>query len=495
MPRSGTNDHGTVIVSGEGDGDSDNDGGRSHPAQRVGKKTGVTLAIALFTRDLRVHDNPTLAAAAAGADQVVPLFVLDDAIVTSDYNRPNRAQFLAQSLRDLDSSLRERGAGLVVRRGRVVDEVARLAADLNAHVVHVSGDASGFARRRQERLGQRLADDGRRLEVHDDTLFVVPPGEITPAGGDHMAVFTPYYRRWAKHPVRALAATPRRLTMPRATRGSVPSPADICAGEPSPDVAEGGESRARRLLSRWLLDGVARYDERHDAVGDDATSRLSPYLHFGCVSPVEIVRRALDKPSQGSADFVRQIAWRDFHAQVLAARPDATRNDYRPRGDRWNRSGEELEAWRGGCTGYPIVDAGMRQLAREGFMHNRARLITAHFLCKTLYLDWRLGAAHFIELLVDGDVANNTMNWQWCAGTGTDSRFNRTYNVTAQARRHDPHGSYVRRYVAELSGVDDAYVHEPWLLPEDDFARLGYPAPIVDQVDARDRLRRGRHAG
>jgi deoxyribodipyrimidine photo-lyase len=320
----------------------------------------------------------------------------------------------------------------------------------------------------------------------------VPPGEITPAGGDHMAVFTPYHRRWEQHPVRDPAATPRRLTMPRVTRGRVPAPADICAGQPSPDVAEGGETRARTLLTDWLSSGVEGYADAHDAVADDATSRLSPYLHFGCVSPLEIVRRAHERPSPGAADFVRQVAWRDFHAQVLAARPDATRADYRPRGDRWHRSEEELEAWRTGCTGYPIVDAGMRQLAREGWMHNRARLITAHFLCKTLYLDWRLGAAHFIDLLVDGDVANNTMNWQWCAGTGTDSRFNRTYNVTTQARRHDPQGRYVRRYVEELSGLDEAYVHEPWLLPEDEFARLGYPRPVVDQAEARDRLRQGR---
>jgi deoxyribodipyrimidine photo-lyase len=455
----------------------------------------VTVALALFTRDLRVHDNPMLAAAASDADQVVPLFVLDDAILGSNFLRPNRARFLVQSLADLDAALRERGAGLVVRRGRPVEQVASLAAEVGAEVVHVSGDVSAHARRRQDQLAARLLADGRRLEVHDDTLFVVPPGAVTPAGGDHMAVFTPYHRRWEKHPVRDPAPTPRRLAMPRVTKGRVPSYADLCSGTPSPEVAEGGESRGRALLTRWLASGVGGYAETHDTLGDDKTSRLSPYLHFGCVSPLEIVRRAREKPSQGADDFVRQIAWRDFHAQVLAARPDATRQDYRPRGDRWHRSSDELAAWREGRTGYPIVDAGMRQLAREGWMHNRARLITAHFLCKTLYVDWRLGAAHFIDLLVDGDVANNTMNWQWCAGTGTDSRFNRTYNVTSQARRHDPRGVYVRRYVEELADLDEAYVHEPWLLPEDDFAALGYPEPIVDQDVARDRLRKGRASG
>ena len=191
---------------------------------------------------------------------------------------------------------------------------------------------------------------------------------------------------------------------------------------------------------------------------------------------------------------MRQVAWRDFYAQVLAARPDVTDADYRPRGDRWHRSDEELTAWKEGRTGYPIVDAGMRQLLREGWMHNRARLIVAHFLCKTLYIDWRDGAQHFVDLLVDADVANNTMNWQWAAGTGTDSRFNRSYNVVLQARRHDPRGVYVRRYVEELAALDDAHLHEPWLLPDDERDKLGYPAPIVDQHDARDRMRRARAA-
>jgi deoxyribodipyrimidine photo-lyase len=245
-------------------------------------------------------------------------------------------------------------------------------------------------------------------------------------------------------------------------------------------------------MQRWLRGPIGSYDVHHDRLAGKGTSRLSPYLHFGAVSPVELVRRAGSLRSAGAGEFVRQVAWRDFHHQVLAARPDATRNDYRERRDRWHSSDDELAAWRAGRTGYPIVDAGMRQLAREGWMHNRARLITAHFLVKTLYLDWRLGARHFADLLVDGDTANNVMNWQWVAGTGTDGRFNRTYNVILQARRHDPTGAYVRRYVEELSAVDDGYVHEPWLLPEEAFRALGYSAPIVDQAEAKARLRSGR---
>lgn len=451
-----------------------------------------SVAVAVLTRDLRVHDNPVLAAAAADAESVVPVFVLDDAILRSAYNRANRAHFLVDCLRDLDAALTARGAGLVVRRGDWAVEVARLAAETRATVVHVARDVSGYSTRRLMALRAALGDDVR-LEVHDDALVVVPPGQVSTAGKDHMSVFTPYFRKWEKLPIRGLATTPRTLSMPGVRKGLVPSAADIAGGTRSPELAAGGETEGRRRMSSWLRNGLEDYTDDHDALGNDNTSRLSPYLHFGCLSPVELVHKAREHPGDAADAFVRQVAWRDFHHQVLASRPEATTQDYRPRGDRWHRSATELAAWKEGRTGYPVVDAGMRQLLREGWMHNRARLIVGHFLCKTLYIDWRAGAAHFVDLLLDADVANNTMNWQWVAGTGTDSRFNRTYNMVLQARRHDPRGAYVRRYVAELADVDDAYVHEPWLLPEDEFAKLGYPRPIVDQDEAKDRLRSGRH--
>jgi deoxyribodipyrimidine photo-lyase len=452
----------------------------------------VSVTVVLFTRDLRLHDNPTLAAAMRAAEQVVPLFVLDQAILGHGFNRPNRASFLVDCLRDLDAALRQRGSVLLVRRGDVIEEVAKVAVEAGAGAVHVSGDVSAYARSRERRLRNRLAEHLIELLVHDDTLFAVPPGEVTPQGGDHMAVFTPYFRRWQHLHPRALAVTPRRLRTPRLANGGIPAAGQLCDGPPSPDLPPGGERAGRRQLSAWLRRGLSAYADGHDALADDATSRLSPYLHFGCLSPVELIHRASQTDGPGPDAFVRQLAWRDFHAQVLAARPDAARADYRSRGDRWHHDDDELAAWRTGRTGYPVVDAAMRQLAREGWMHNRARLIAAYFLCKTLYLDWRLGAAHFIDLLVDGDVANNTMNWQWVAGTGTDTRFNRSYNVVRQGKRHDPRGEYVRRYVEELAAVEDAYIHQPWLLPREQREALGYPAPIVDEDVARDRMRRAR---
>lgn len=450
----------------------------------------MSTAIALFTRDLRVHDNPALAAAAESADLVVPLFVLDEAILRLDYNRPNRARFLAESLADLDGSLRDRGAGLVVRRGDVVDEVAKLADDVGAGQIHLATDVSGYAQRRQQRLQQRLDAAGRQLCLHDASVTVVPPGEVTASGKDFMAVFTPYHRKWERQRRRDPLPPPNRIGLPRVARSRVPTQQDICPGETSPDLLPGGESAGRQRLDAWLRDGVQGYADRNDGLATDATSRLSSYLHFGCLSATEVVHRAGDSASAPA--FVRQVCWRDFHHQVLAARPTAVTADYRSRGDRWRRDDGAFTAWQEGRTGYPVVDAGMRQLAREGWMHNRARLIVGHFLCKTLYVDWRLGARHFFDLLIDGDMANNTMNWQWVAGTGTDSRFNRIMNPVTQGRRHDPDGDYVRRYVPELAEVVGPSVHQPWTLPVELRRHLDYPDPIVDFAEATEEFLRAR---
>jgi deoxyribodipyrimidine photo-lyase len=242
-----------------------------------------------------------------------------------------------------------------------------------------------------------------------------------------------------------------------------------------------GVARARDWLRRHL-DGYGTGG--HDAIAADATSRLSPYLHFGCVSPRSLALRAREL---GGEAFVRQLCWRDFYAQLLAARPDSQTEDFRPRGDRWVDDDGLLQAWKEGRTGYPLVDAGMRQLAEEGWMHNRARLVTASFLVKHLGIDWREGARHFFDLLLDGDVAQNVGNWQWVAGTGVDTRPNRMFNPTAQLRKLDPDGVYVQRYVPELAGVPARQLVEPGLRAP------GYPAPLVRHEDAvaAFRVRRG----
>jgi deoxyribodipyrimidine photo-lyase len=232
------------------------------------------------------------------------------------------------------------------------------------------------------------------------------------------------------------------------------------------------------------------YGERADDLAGHMTSRLSPYLHFGCLSVVEVVSAVRGDPAADG--FVRQLCWRDFHHQVTAAFPDIDRRDYRPRGDRWRDDPDGLVAWKDGRTGFPIVDAGMRQLRAEGWIHNRARLVVASFLVKDLRIDWREGAAHFLRWLVDGDVANNSGNWQWVAGTGNDTRPNRVLDPDRQARRHDPAGEYVRRYVPELAGLDGAVALRPWTLAPAERRRLDYPERLVDHDEARAEFLRRR---
>lgn len=440
----------------------------------------MPTAIALFTRDLRVHDNPVLAAASR-AEFTVPLFVLDATITEVGFAGRHRARFLAECLTDLDRALRARGAALIVRDGNLVEEVLGLAELVNAAEVHVAADVSGYAKRREQRLRAALAGVRRSLVVHEGAHTVVVPGVVTPAGSDHYAVFTPYWRRWGDTPMRAPARVPRHIRLPTAAEQTRP-PTSAARNDPGRDtLLPGGETAGRARAEAWLAHGLAEYAEGHDALGADGTSRLSPYLHFGCISSTELVARARAHGGASAATdaFVRQLAWRDFYAQLLAARPEVAHEDYRRRTEAWRDDPAALQAWQAGQTGYPVVDAGMRQLAAEGWMHNRARLITGSFLTKTLGIDWRAGAAHFFTHLLDGDVANNCLNWQWVAGTGTDTRPYRKLNPVRQAARFDPDGAYVRRWVPELADLTDDRSHELWRLPDATRRELRYPEPIV----------------
>ncbi|MFD8146779.1 cryptochrome/photolyase family protein [Streptomyces sp. NPDC059708] len=456
----------------------------------------MTVAVVLFTSDLRVHDHPPLRAALEGGGEVVPLFVRDPAVDRAGFAAPNRLAFLADCLADLHASLRSLGGRLVLRTGGTVAEVCRVVRETDAAEVHVAAGYSAFARARETGLRRALEAEGCRLFVHDAVNTVVPPGAVTPQGSGHFSVFTPYFRRWSDQPPRTPWPAPRALRVP-AGLGSQDVPSRSEVSGVSAGLATGGEGQGRAALRSWLSEHVGSYEERHDDLAGDVTSRLSAHLHFGTLSAAEVVFRARGHQGPGAAAFVRQVCWRDFHQQVLAARPESALEDYRPRGDRWRRGGEaeeDLLAWREGRTGYPVVDAAMRQLAHEGWMHNRGRLITASFLAKTLYVDWREGARHFLDLLVDGDVANNQLNWQWVAGTGTDSRPNRVLNPVLQGRRYDPDGAYVRRWVPELAGLPGAAVHEPWRLTGLERAAYDYPDPLITLADGLARFRSARQA-
>jgi deoxyribodipyrimidine photo-lyase len=436
----------------------------------------MDTAIVLFTRDLRLHDNPALHQACQQARQVVPLFVGDPAI-SSPARSQNRARFLAESVADLRESFRERGADLVLRYGDPAAEVIGLATEVNATMVYLADDVSHYATTRRERL-ERACGQHRIGLTLTPGLTVVPPAELKPSGGGgHYRVFTPYWRAWRATTWRTQCPVPPAITMPAVAKiGRLPA-----KNSASPDLVPGGERAGRRRFGDWRQRLLASYGERHDDLAGDMTSRLSAYLRFGCLSPAEVALGALNRP--GGEEFCRQLAWRDFFYQVTAAFPDIARKNYRP-GAAWHQNQHDrhdqqvLDAWRSGQTGIPIVDAGLRQLAAEGFMHNRARMITASFLTRNLGIDWRHGYAHFGSLLADGDVACNAGNWQWVAGTGNNTRPNRVLNPLRQAQRFDRSGEYVRRYVPELAGLDAAHIHTPWQLPAQ--KRPGYPTPLVD---------------
>ncbi|MEX2550201.1 MAG: deoxyribodipyrimidine photo-lyase [Nitriliruptoraceae bacterium] len=479
----------------------------------------MTTAIVLFTRDLRVHDHPALVAACARADRVYPLFVFDEAILAGRYAAPNRLSQLVDAVADLRDTLEARGGRLLVRRGDPMEVVRSLAVEVAADEVHLSADVSRFARRREAALRAMARDElSGRLAVHThDGVTVHPAGAVTPTGGDHFKVFTPYWRRWDAEPHRQPLAPPTRVPTPAATAhggptaGATAGSSDRPTGGPedgripalgeltdvahlAPDLPRGGEVAARERAAWWFAGPVGTYDDSRDQLAADGTARLSHHLHLGTISATELAA-GVDRAEPGQEAFLRQLCWRDFNHQLLAARGGLVESDLRPRGDRWRDDEEAIAAWKDGRTGYPVVDAGMRQLRREGWMHNRARMIVASFLTKHLYVDWRVGAWHFMDHLVDGDLANNFAQWQWAAGTGMDSRPNRMFNPVVQSRRFDADGAYIRRYVPELAEVDDAQLHAPW---EADGTLLGvdtgYPPPLVDHREARARFLEARGA-
>ena len=373
------------------------------------------------------------------------------------------------------------------RTGPWAKTVIETALSAGATRIHLATDVSGYAAARLESLRRAAAGAGLAVACHPGITTVEPAAVRGPGGGAYQ-VFTPYYRRWLAAGWRRVLPAPARITLPDGVSpGRLPRLGDLSAAPRAAELPPGGESAGLARLAAWGAGHLAGYERRHDDLAADATSRLSAYLHFGCVSPLALAAGMRARP--GGAAFVRQVAWRDFFCQLLTSRPDAAQQDYRNRGDGWRDDPDGLAAWQEGRTGYPVVDAAMRQLAREGFMHNRARMIVASFLTKDLYIDWRAGAAHFMRHLVDADVACNQLNWQWVAGTGTDTNRHRVFNPTLQGRRFDPAGEYVRRYLPELAGLPAEVVHDP-----DPATRRqrGYPEPIVDHRAAVAAYRAGR---
>ena len=430
-----------------------------------------------FRRDLRLLDHPALLTAAA-ADDVLPLFVLDDALLTP--SGPARTAFLLRSLRALDDDLGSSGARLVVRRGRPDQVVPAVAREVGAAAVHISADFGPYGRARDDRVAAALDVP----LVATGSPYAVAPGRVSTKAGGHFQVFGPFYRAWTQHGWRGPAGSdPAAVTWRSGESDELPQESDGAADLRLPEAGERAAHAAWDAFAERLHD----YERDRDRVDLEGTSRLSAYLKLGTLHPRTLLADL--GHDRGSDTYRRELAWREFYAAVLHARPDSAREYLHPqlRGMPYAGGKElarRLDAWQGGVTGYPIVDAGMRQLLVEGWLPNRVRMIVASFLVKDLHVEWTHGARHFMRHLVDGDLASNQHNWQWVAGCGTDAApYFRVFNPVAQARRFDPAGNYVRRWVPELSDVDAPAVHEPWTLP--DGPPAGYPDPIVDHATER----------
>lgn len=433
-----------------------------------------------FRRDLRLRDHPALVAAAESDQDVLACFVLDPRLEASSGAR--RLQFLGDSLRQLNSDLDGR---LLVTRGRPEQRIPQLAKAIGASSVHISEDFAPFGRRRDERVREKL---GAVPLVATGSPYLVSPGRVTKDDDTPYKVFTPFFRRWRevgwRAPAQSGAETARWL-----------DPADVSVQRceiPDPgatlDLAA-GEEAAHSEWEAFVHDALQRYAADRNRPDLSGTSRMSAHLKFGTIHPRTLVSD-LNLRQRSDAAYLRELAFRDFYAAVL---------HYWPASDWWNfnRNFDSIEtdtdaaaerrfqAWKAGETGYPIVDAGMRQLREIGFMHNRVRMIVASFLVKDLHLPWQWGARWFLEQLVDGDMANNQHGWQWCAGSGTDAApYFRVFNPLTQGEKFDPAGDYIRRWVPQLHDAHDPHLRKGDRPP-------GYPEPIVDHAAERaEALRR-----
>lgn len=452
--------------------------------------------IVWFRADLRIHDHPALTAAIKDAKEVIPVFIFDETILNGSMSSSNRNRFLLESLHDLRASLRSNGGDLVFRQGKPAVELQLLAKETGATSVYYTADYSPLATRRDKQVAGELKSTGIAMKVFDAKLIVSDITRIRTQGGSPYKVFTPFWNTWQNVERRAVAPVPAALHVPKSLNvGSLPALADVARSvELSKNAAPGGETEARKQLKEFINHRIDAYHNENNDLGKDSTSRLSPYMHFGCVSVREIETMLPD--TEGARAWHRQLAWRDFYYYVLLNFPYPHQEfQERYRKSKWAKADALLTAWKDGETGYPVVDAAMRQLKQEGWMHNRARLIVGSFLTKDLGIDWREGEAHFMHWLLDGDTANNNGNWQWIASVGVDPApvFRRLYNPSSQRDRYDPDGSYVRKYVPELKKVPDQYISEPWKMPISTQESVGciigkdYPEPVVDHAVARQR--------
>ena len=464
-------------------------------------KETKTTAIWWIRRDLRLADNPTLHAALRHAGQVLPIFVLDPKLLDSPYASERRSAFLLGGLRELDTDLRKIGSRLIVREGAPERELSQVLQESGAHTIYAHSDYSPYARSRDSRLAQLLP-----LQFVQ-SITIHPPDAVRKNDRLPYTVFTPYSRKWKSLPQitrEDILKAPAHINTPEEI-GSLPIP------EP-PVPSEGflfppGETEAFRRLDSFLGGDSPRiyaYAKERNRADLDGTSHLSPYFRFGMLSArfaalgaLEAIANASEvEAKQGAGVWLDELIWRDFYVTILANFPNVRHGNFRHKYDGiiWHNNENEFDAWREGRTGFPFIDAAMRQLTMTGWMHNRARMAVASFLVKDLLIDWRWGERWFMQQLIDGDPAANNGGWQWSAGTGTDAApYFRIFNPVSQGKKFDPAGTYTRRWIPELADVPANFIQEPWRMTGAEQKRAhciigqDYPTPIVDHSWARQR--------
>ncbi len=458
--------------------------------------------IVLFRKDLRLSDNRALSAAADTGGPVVPLFVLDEEGSHARAGGAASRWWLHHSLDRLGAAMNDLGARLHLRRGRTRDVVAEAVKATGADTVFWNRRYAPPDIEADTALKTALRDDGLEAESFDGFLLH-EPSRLQTQTGEFYKVFTPFYKRLsADDEPRDPVDPPSRLT---GWKGRLKSEnlADFGLLPTKPDWSGGlaerwqpGEAGAHERLGGFLDGSLEKYARRRDIPGDDGTSGLSPHLAHGEITPFQIMAAFRRRHGEGAETFRKELAWREFSYHLLFHCPDLHRSSFRPEFEKfhWRSAPALLKAWQRGHTGYPIVDAGMRELWHTGWMHNRVRMIAASFLIKDLMIDWRKGEAWFWDTLVDADDANNPASWQWVAGSGADAApYFRIFNPVLQGEKFDGDGRYVRRWVPEISDLPDRYLHRPWEAPARVLADAGielgkdYPSPVVDHPHARDR--------
>ena len=462
-----------------------------------------------FRRDLRLADQPALTAASEECDEIIPLFIFDDRLLQAHVFGPACISFMVGCLRELDRALAARGLALHWRHGDPITELLSAAREWNVEAVYWNRDYEPYAIDRDRIVQHKLTERSVRVRTFKDHV-VFEAEEVRGATGEPMQRYSAYRARWW---AKWQAANPSALPIPNtltATKAPIlpsspplPSVGDLGYDQATPWI-EPGERNAQKRL-RWFLDGpINQYVHGRNRPAIDGSSQLSPHFRFGTLSPRLAIQTALKALAKGGCvsrpdvlTWIDELIWREFFQQVLAAFPHVAAGPFRAVAiPPSRRSGPErdrlFQVWCDGQTGFPIVDAGMRQLNQTGWMHNRVRMIVASFLIKDLRIDWQSGERYFMRQLLDADVAANNGNWQWCASTGTDAmRRYRIFNPALQSRKFDPDGAYIRRYVPELAAVPTNRIHEPHLLTAEEQLRWGcrigadYPLPVVDHRQAR----------